>query len=632
MNCEVLIDHFCLKNKINLNIVRLFNLYGENDSFSIISKIKNSIKQKKSLKIFNHGKNVRDFIYVDDVANIYNKLLKTKKYPRYLDIGTGSGIEIKSIIDSLNYKKAIFLKSNSREAILSIADRLQTQKYFKNYKFYSLKNFFKKNGIELNEKKIIKLDSINKNYSINNRKTFVIYGAGNAGNQVFKILSKNPDNEIIFYVDDKISLQNKYLNKIKIVNFDYLEKLNSYHLIDNLVIAMPSISLQRKIHLLQNLNKLKCNIITLPSQENITNNKVNDSDLKKINFSDFFGRKINYQNIQNLKKLVHKNIMITGGAGSIGSELCSQVLKTKFKKLIIYDQNENNVFYLKLKLKKFIKGNNIEFIVGDISNTAKLKSIIKNKNIDKVFHAAAYKHVELSENNIHECLYNNIFGTISVVNSLGKSVKNFTLISTDKAAAPISVMGFSKRITEIIVQNLFLKDQLKKINLSIVRFGNVFGSDGSAIKVFEKQLKEGNPLTITNKKATRYFMTIEEACTLVLNSSSMNSKKGIYVLEMGKPIQIIRLVDELIKFFNINKNEVKIKIIGLKKGEKLKEILSVSKNKIRTNFSNIYEYLEPNYPNYKINRLLNTLKNSLIKTNEKKTIMIIKKFLKKEIR
>ena len=281
LNCEVLIDHFCLKNKINLNIVRLFNLYGENDSFSIISKIKNSIKQKKSLKIFNHGKNVRDFIYVDDVANIYKKLLKTKKYPRYLDIGTGSGIEIKSIIDALNYKKAIFLKSNSREAILSIADRPQTQKYFKNYKFYSLKNFFEKNGIELNEKKIIKFDSINKNYSINNRKTFVIYGAGNAGNQVFKILSKNPDNEIIFYVDDKISLQNKYLNKIKIVNFDYLEKLNSYHLIDNLVIAMPSISLQRKIHLLQNLNKLKCNIITLPSQENITNNKVNDSDLKK---------------------------------------------------------------------------------------------------------------------------------------------------------------------------------------------------------------------------------------------------------------------------------------------------------------------------------------------------------------
>ena len=121
--------------------MRLFNLYGENDSFSIISKIKNSIKQKKSLKIFNHGKNVRDFIYVDDVANIYKKLLKTKKYPRYLDIGTGSGIEIKSIIDALNYKKAIFLKSNSREAILSIADRPQTQKYFKNYKFYSLKIF-----------------------------------------------------------------------------------------------------------------------------------------------------------------------------------------------------------------------------------------------------------------------------------------------------------------------------------------------------------------------------------------------------------------------------------------------------------------------------------------------------------
>ena len=236
----------------------------------------------------------------------------------------------------------------------------------------------------------------------------------------------------------------------------------------------------------------------------------------KIDYGDIFGRSIENKNINNIKHLRNKKFLVTV-SNLLGSELCKIISKTNINKLVIIDQNETALFYLSKQFKTAKP--EVKFILGDITNSETMKNIFVNR-ITHVYHAAAYKHVNLLKN-ITECVYNNIFGIINVINSIPKNLESFTLISTDKAAAPSSVMGMTKRVSEIICQNELHKNKTKT-RLSIVRFGNVFGSNGSAIQIFLKQIENREPITITDKKVERYFMTVEEACILVLNSSFLS--------------------------------------------------------------------------------------------------------------
>ena len=259
-----------------------------------------------------------------------------------------------------------------------------------------------------------------------------------------------------------------------------------------------------------------------------------------------------------------------------------------------------------------------------------MKNIFVNERITHVYHAAAYKHVNLSEKNITECVYNNIFGIINVINSIPKSLESFTLISTDKAAAPSSVMGMTKRMSEIICQNELHKNKTKT-RLSIVRFGNVFGSNGSAIQIFLKQIENKEPITITDKKVERYFMTVEEACILVLNSSFLRSDNGIYVLNMGKSIKIKKIVDDLIYNFGDKNHNYKINYIGLNKGEKLKEILSISNKKYKTKYKNIFKFYEPIYKDKLIQNLISNLNKDYLKGSNQNLKKHLSNFLSKEL-
>ena len=300
-------------------------------------------------------------------------------------------------------------------------------------------------------------------------------------------------------------------------------------------------------------------------------------------------------------------------------------MKTKCKKIVIFDNDETALFNISRKL-----GNNSQKkiipVLGDINDTNYLKEIIYKHKIKHIFHSAAYKHVNLLEKNYEAAIKNNIFGTISVLKSLNNKILTLTIISTDKAAFPKNNLGITKRIGELICQ-YYLKNN-KKIKLSIVRFGNVFGSQGSAIEIFINQIKKNVPITITSKKAKRYFMSIKEATNLVLQSVSLKNKKnGIFILNMGKPNLITNIVKKLLEFFDID--DYPIKFIKLKKGEKIIEKLSTSKNKYKTKHKDIFVVNEKKYDDFRIKELLSYIyKNN----NYKSIIKYFKIFLKKEIK
>ncbi|MDC0896152.1 SDR family NAD(P)-dependent oxidoreductase, partial [Candidatus Pelagibacter sp.] len=316
-----------------------------------------------------------------------------------------------------------------------------------------------------------------------------------------------------------------------------------------------------------------------------------------------------------IKYLDNQNVLITGGAGSIGSELVKQIYNTNSKKIILFDNNETELFRLLLNFKK----QKVIPILGDICDEEYLRSIIKKFKIDYVFHAAAYKHLSILENNFQSAIKNNLIGTISVLKSLNKNVKNFTLISTDKAANPISNLGISKRLAEIFTLSW------KKNKTSVVRFGNVFASRGSVLEVFLNQLKNNHPLTVSHRLVSRYFMSIKEACNLVLQTNSLNFKNSIYLLNMGKPIKIIKIAESLLKFFRLN--EYPIKYTYLKKGEKINEILSSSNKKFKTKHKDIFVIKEKNYSEKKVNEFFNFLISNFEFIEKKNIQRKIKKFI-----
>ena len=617
---KLLIENYLLSlNTLRkkLIIARIFNMYDDNENFSIISKILNKLKKKNDLIILNKGEGIRDFINTSDVAKIYSQLIKSKILGT-IDIGTGKGIKIIDIINSLKIKKFSNF-TNPNELKISIANTKKIKKILSKMNIKTIENFFRKKGY--------KIDNINK-FSVPSQKNYhqeqnslAIYGCGYSGKKIYdQIVNKNSKTSV-YYIDDNKKKIGKFYKKAPIISLSYFKNIFNYLNVTNIIIAIPSLNYIQRKKIYLELKTLSANILILPPKNEIINDKIVESDIRKIEFSDFFNRVSSKINPKLIKYLDKTNILITGGAGSIGGELASQVCKTKVNKVIIFDNNETELF----RTVKKIGNRKIIPILGDINDKEFLKDVIKMNNIIHVFHAAAFKHVNLLENNILYAVKNNILGTLSVLESLNDKVKSFVLISTDKAANPANILGISKKISEII-SSYYQKKILKKTKLSVVRFGNVFGSRGSAIEVFLNQIINKTPITITNKNAERFFMSIKEACNLVLQCGSLKSKKnGIFILKMGKPIKIMKIVDDLLKHYNLK--DYPIKFIGLKKGEKLKEILTVSKRTYKTNHNDIVQVNEKDYHEDEVRDLIRFIKSDVYKFRDDRIIKRLKNFI-----
>ncbi len=624
---EVLMKNFCQKKKIQLVIARVFNMYGANDNFSIINKLIEAKINKKKIIINNEGNTIRDFIHVDDVCEIYSKILNSKD-SFTLDVGSGFGIKIKDIIDFVKIpkNKIIFKKSFIDEINYSIANVNEINQKLKKNKFYRLENFLSKK-IKL-KKKLSKLDRIEKDYpnTINNYlRGSVIYGCGFAGKKIAEKLIKLNKNNISFFVEDNPKLiGKKYLGK-KIISIDNLLEIAKKKIISNIIIAIPSLSYEKLMNLYTKLYPLTLNITALPNKQKLLKkNQVTIEDLKNLELGDILKRKIFDIDKNSIKNFSKKIIMVTGGAGSIGSEISRQILRSNPKKLLIVDNSEYNLFKLKqeLGLKK-----NIRYFLLDVLSENQIKHIIKENDINYIFHSAAYKHVNILEKNLVSAIKNNIMATVSLLNAIKNTKTNLTVISTDKAVKPKNILGITKRVSEMITLSMSNLKEYKKTNLSVVRFGNVFGSSGSAIEIFKNQIQYNLPITLTDKKMTRYFMSIREACNLVLQSSQLKNLNSIFVLDMGRPLKIIDIIKKIHQRFNKN-NELNIKMIGKNKAEKLNERLTTNKLK-PTSLKNINFVKDKIVTLKKIEKFLLDLDININKFDEKKLLFILKKFILK---
>lgn len=474
------------------------------------------------------------------------------------------------------------------------------------------------------------LMNIKKNSQVEN---VAIYGAGSAGQQFLKSLSAGNEFKIINFIDDNSGLVNKSIDSIKIVGFEIFKNTYKIKKITKVFITIPSINGEIKNKLINRLEELDLEIKILPSLQTLTNSNISYSNLKDVEISDILDRdiKFNYDDVS--KYFKNKNILITGAGGSIGREICKQISNLEINKLILVDNTEFNLFQIEKEIISNNKNKNKFELISkliDITNKEKLNNIFSENNIDILFHAAAYKHVDLLERNPMEAFRNNVLGTSHLVElSNNFKIEKMILISTDKAVYPSNIMGLTKRLSELFIQS-YSKENNTKTVFSSVRFGNVLGSSGSVIPIFQNQIKNGGPVTVTDKNATRFFMTIPEAVKLILESSYLAQNNEIYFLDMGKPHNIYELAKKMIRLNGLkigtqNNKGIEIVFTGLKKGEKMSEELSYSQPKIFSKNKNI---LVDNYESGQSTTIMKDLKkliNLILAGDQEKVIEYSKK-------
>ena len=408
----------------------------------------------------------------------------------------------------------------------------------------------------------------------NNVKNTMIVGAGEAGRLLINEIGNNPtnfQNKVICVIDDNKNKNGSYICGIPVVgNRHDIELCCKKYFIDEIIIAMPSISKEKLSMIVDECQKTKCNIRILPNISEMIG-QPSMTKVRQLSYEDFLGRnQVVVDSLEIVDNIVDKIILVTGGGGSIGSELCRQIAKCRPKELIIFDIYENNAYDIEQELLRNYPGIHLKTIIGSVRDYDRLATIFKKYRPELVFHAAAHKHVPLMENSPNEAIKNNCLGTLNVVKLSDKyKVKKFVLISTDKAVRPTNIMGATKRICEMIVQSY---DKKSSTDFVAVRFGNVLGSNGSVIPLFLKQIENGGPVTVTHKDITRFFMTISEAVSLILQACCYALGGEIFVLDMGKPVKIYDLAEKIIRFKGLEPNvDIQIRITGLRPGEKLYE-------------------------------------------------------------
>lgn len=404
----------------------------------------------------------------------------------------------------------------------------------------------------------------------------LVIGAGEAGSVIVQEIksSKYLNRNVVGIIDDNPSKKGKYLHGIKILgNRNDIKRLAEKYDVQEIILAIPSASAKDTRDILKICNETECKLKVLPGMYQLITEEVSVSKLREVSIEDLLGRDTINIDVESVYNHVNNQVvMITGGGGSIGSELCRQIAAHNPKLLIIFDIYENTTYDIQQELIKKYPSLKLETLIGSVRNTNRIESVIERYRPDIIYHAAAHKHVPLMEDSPNEAIKNNVFGTYKTARAADKyGVKRFVLISTDKAVNPTNIMGASKRICEMIIQTF---SRYSATEYVAVRFGNVLGSNGSVIPLFKKQIAEGGPVTVTHPDIIRYFMTIPEAVSLVLEAGA-NAKGGeIFVLDMGEPVKIADLAKNLIRLSGYKLGEdIEIKYTGLRPGEKLYEEL-----------------------------------------------------------
>ena len=473
-------------------------------------------------------------------------------------------------------------------------------------------------------------------YTFENKKRILIYGAGSLGFHASNEIISSNRYDLVGFIDDDVRKKGKKILEKPIFHVSEIENLIKKENITDILITISNITQNERKKLFFLATELNVSVNILPSIKNLLDDKEEFSYSLDITALEILNRNISIDLKEIEKNIKNKIILITGAGGSIGSELSKQICSMQPKKIVLLDHSEINLYSIDQAIKDYIKKNSLKIktstILASIKNFSRMRTILLEENPDIVYHAAAYKHVPLVEDNIIESVTNNFIGTVNTVQAAYEAkVSQFILISTDKAVRPTNIMGATKRLSEMYLQS-FSKylEQSSSLILSMVRFGNVLDSSGSVIPLFRKQIKEGGPVTVTDKNVTRYFMTIPEAIGLILQSNTMAKGGEVFVLNMGKPVKILDLAKKMIKLSGLrekntvnNTGDIEIIFTGLRPGEKLYEELFLNENIKESEHKEIF-YSNEDHPSFKhMKNIKHHLEKYIEQGNDTKIIEIL---------
>ena len=459
--------------------------------------------------------------------------------------------------------------------------------------------------------------------NVNAARNVVIYGAGSSGMQVLGQLNVKSGMKVVAFIDDEPSLHRRQMGDVRVHPFSHLSRLIERHGVKDVLLAMPSVSRSRRNQVIALLEPYPVTVKTLPTLAEIAEGEVTVDDIRDVEIEDLLGRDQVLPNKSLMAKNIHnKVVMVTGAGGSIGAELCRQILQQKPKEIVLFEHSEFALYMIEhdLKNQPISEEVVIKPVLGSVTDSDRVLLACQAAHVETVYHAAAYKHVPLVEQNPREAIKNNILGTLYTAEAaLNSKVKDFILISTDKAVRPTNTMGASKRMAELVLQALSNKHRgVSATQFAMVRFGNVLGSSGSVIPLFKKQIKEGGPVTVTDPKIIRYFMTIPEAAQLVIQAGAMAKGGDVFVLDMGDPVKILELAKRMIHLSGLEvkgddtpHGDIEIKFTGLRPGEKLYEELLIGNDVKNTDHEKIMRANESMIPWEELNVLIRRLQQAI---------------------
>lgn len=448
-----------------------------------------------------------------------------------------------------------------------------------------------------------------------------IYGAGSSGTQLAQALFSSPEYAPLAFIDDDKTLQGAYIHSLKIYPLEKLQELINATHIKQILLALPSATQQRRREIVQALEPYPIHVRSIPGMADLVSGQRSIEEIREIEIDELLGRPAVNPQTQLLDLCIeNRNILVTGAGGSIGSELCRQIIQLEPKKLILFDLSEVGLYLIEKELSEHLakKQKPIELIavLGSVQNQDYLYQLLVLHQINTLYHAAAYKHVPLVEFNPIEGIKNNALGTWhAAAAAYNASIDHFVLISTDKAVRPTNVMGATKRIAELVLQGFAQK--AKKTRFSMVRFGNVLGSSGSVVPLFRRQIKAGGPITVTHPDIIRYFMTIPEAAQLVIQAGAMAEGGEVFLLDMGEPVKIVDLAKRIIRLSGLEikdaqnlDGDIEIQFTGLRPGEKLYEELLIENNATATQHPRIFKANEDCLSWQELEQLIHNITNA----------------------